>query len=314
MNAVQSPERQKSATQPIVYHGEFTTVKRLRRRGWLLMSPGIVWLIFFLALPLFGILTMAFLSRGEYGGIEWHFTFENLFNLFGFGPLGWARDNFVIFTRSIILASVTTLLCLLLALPIAITISRSPRRWRMLLLALVMVPTCVNLVIRTYAWQLVLGNQAPPAWICQQLGLIGPHEALYPGAFAVYVGMVSCMLPFTILPLYSSVERLDWQVVEAVHDLYGGRWHVLRHGILSQIGPGLIAALVLTLVPSLGMFVVSDLLCGAKFNLIGNLIEQQFHSASNWPLGAMMGLTLVCVSLAGLMALFRWGNGLGGGH
>jgi spermidine/putrescine transport system permease protein len=120
--------------------------------------------------------------------------------------------------------------------------------------------------------------------------------------------MISAMLPFAVLPLYTSVERIDWSVVEAARDLYGGAWRTFRHGVLSQTVPGLIAAVILTFIPCLGMFVVSDLLGGAKYMLVGNLIQQQFGAAADWPFGAMLGLGLVIASLLSLLVLLRWGS------
>src|SRR5574344_1747587 len=180
---------------------------------------------------------------------------------------------------------------------------------RALLLALVMVPSCTNLVIRTYAWMLVLGSQMPPAWIARAVGLIGPDDALYPGTFAIYIGMLGSRLPFAVLPLYTSVERLNWNIVEAARDLYASPFRVFYHGILSQMMPGIIASVILTLVPSLGMYVVSDLLGGAKYMLIGNLIQQQFGAASDWPFGAMLGIVLIISSVVSLAVFSRVGGG-----
>jgi spermidine/putrescine transport system permease protein len=118
------------------------------------------------------------------------------------------------------------------------------------------------------------------------------------------------MLPFAALPIYTSVERMDWSLVEAARDLYASAFSTFRNAILPQIMPGMVAAVILTMVPSLGMFVVSDLLGGSRNMLIGNLIQQQFGSASDWPYGAMAGLFLVITSLLSLAAFQKWGGGL----
>ena len=173
---------------------------------------------------------------------------------------------------------------------------------------LIMVPSCTNLVIRTSAWMILLGPEMFPAGIARFLGLLADSESLYPGSFAVYIGMVSAMLPFSVLPLYTSVERLDWGIVEAARDLYASPLRTFRHGILSQMMPGIVASVILTLVPSLGMYVISDLLGGGKYMLIGNLIQQQFGSASDWPFGAMLGVVLILTSVISLIIFQRIGG------
>ncbi len=289
--------------RPIVIDGDLTTRPRLFIRGLMLIGWGLLWMAVFLYAPLVGLGALSAATRGEYGGVEWTLTTANLWRLAGYDELGFSYNNLLILWRSVWLAAVTTGICLALAFPMAFWIANHRPRVRHLLLALVMVPSCVNLVIRTYAWQQLLGGQMPPAWLASQLGLIPPGGALYPSGFAVYLGMVSCMLPFTVLPLYTSIERLDWNLVEAARDLYGGRLRVFRHAIVSQCMPGLIAATILTFIPSLGMFVVPDLLGGAKFMLVGNLIQLQFGSMSDWPFGAAAGVFLIVASLLALVGL-----------
>lgn len=316
----------------VARHGELLSRRRIWLAGSALILPGLLWLLLLIALPMLGMVALSMLGTDDYGTVQARLTAEHFKRLGGWDSVlqEWNWDPLRILVRSGILAGITTALCLLLALPMSLAIAAAPERMRLLLLALIIVPTCVNLVIRTYAWQLMLCDASPVAWSLAGLGtslhhalssadppqwasllsgILGPNGELYPGPFAVYLGMVSCMLPFTILPLYQSVERIDWSVVEAVEDCYGSRWAVLRHGIISQITPGLVAALILTLVPSLGMFVVSDMLSGAKFMLIGNFIQQQFL-LNNWPGGAAAGLLLVLLSLAALLVISRWGGGL----
>jgi spermidine/putrescine transport system permease protein len=292
----------------LIVDGKPTTALRVWLSGFGLVGAGFIWLFCFLIGPLIALAILAFASRGDYGEIVWTFTTHNVTRMLGYGSFGWTGDNLSIIVRSLILAGCTTFLCLLLGFPLAFWIAARPKAWRALLLALVMVPACVNLVIRTYAWQLILGNQMPPAQLAQWSGLIAENASLYPSSIAVYLGMISAMLPFAVLPLYTSVERVDWSVVEAARDLHAGAWRTFRHGIISQTTPGLIAATILTLIPSLGMFVVSDLLGGAKYMLVGNLIQQQFGGAADWPFGAMLGLGLIIASLTSLLILLRWGQ------
>ncbi len=292
-----------------VYEGKLTTRGRMIRVGSLLSAPGMLSLLIFLLLPIIGLTVLAFMQRGNYGVIDWTPSFENLKRLLGFSSFGWSSDNLLIVGRSLLLATVTTALCLLIAFPMAFWIAKYQSGTRALLLALVMVPSCTNLVIRTYAWMLVLGAQMPPTWIARAIGLLNETDALYPGQFAVYIGMVSSMLPFSVLPLYTSVERLNWNIVEASSDLYASSFRTFRHGILSQMKAGILASVILTFVPSLGMYVVSDLLGGSKYMLIGNLIQQQFGAASDWPFGAMLGVVLILASVISLALFQKIGGG-----
>jgi len=290
-----------------IFEGKVTSRGHMRRVGLALGLPGIAWLAVFLALPVVGLAVLAFARRGEYGSVDWTFSLENLRRVCGWGLFGWTSDNFAILVRSGVFAVITTVACLAFALPMAFWICDRSKTARLALMALVTVPSCINLVIRTYAWMLLLGAQSAPVALLRAMGLLGPDSALYPGWGAVLLGMISCMLPFAVLPLYASVDRLDWSLVEAARDLHAGAWRTFRHGILPQIMPGTVSAIVLTAVPSLGMFVVSDLLGGSRTMLVGNLVQQQFGMASDWPFGAMAGLVLVAGSLVSLLALSKWG-------
>lgn len=293
-----------------IHEGKITTRGRMLRFGSMLSMPGLAWLLFFLFAPMIVLAVMAFATRGTYGSVEWTFSSANFWRLMGFGLFGWTQDTLMILLRSGLLAAVTTVLCVAFSFPLAFWIASKPKSSRHLWLAIVMVPSCTNIVIRTYAWMLLLGNHMPPAWIARTLGLLGAEQNLYPGSLAVYLGMTSAMLPFAVLPIYTSVERMDWNLVEAARDLYANSISTFRNAILPQVMPGMIAAIVFTMVPTLGMFVVSDLLGGARHMLIGNLIQQQFGAASDWPYGAMAGLFLVASSLVSLALFHRFGSAL----
>ena len=294
--------------QTEVFEGKLTTRRRMRKFGALLTGPGILWLLVFLLLPTIFLMVLAFAERGSYGSINWEFSFTNLKRLFGFSSFGWSPDNLLILWRSLKIAVFTTVLCLVIGLPMAFWVATRGKSMRAFWFTLIMVPSCTNLVIRTSAWMILLGPEMFPAGIARFLGLLADSESLYPGSFAVYIGMVSAMLPFSVLPLYTSVERLDWGIVEAARDLYASPLRTFRHGILSQMMPGIVASVILTLVPSLGMYVISDLLGGGKYMLIGNLIQQQFGSASDWPFGAMLGVVLILTSVISLIIFQRIGG------
>lgn len=267
-----------------------------------------LWLIALLIIPMTALVVVSFASRGTYGEIVWQFSVNNFRRLAGYGYFEWTPDYLLILARSVWVALITTLFSIVLSYPLAFYIASRPAKSRYLWLALVIIPLCTNLVIRTYAWMLILAQQMPPAWIAQKLGLIGPEEALYPSPFAVYLGMISSFLPFATLPLYTSVERLDWSIIEAAQDLYASKWGVFWHAILPQTMPGLTVATVLTFIPAMGMFVVPDILGGAKYMLVGNLIQQQFGSSRDWPFGAAVSLGLMTLTLIGLFIILRRGK------
>ncbi|SDE70617.1 spermidine/putrescine transport system permease protein [Thermus arciformis] len=292
----------------VVWYGELTTKGSLVRRGLALVMPGLLWLLAFLVLPGLLLIPLSFAERGAFGEVVWTFSLENYRRLLGFGVLGFSLDNLLALLRTLSVAFWTTLLCALLAYPLAFFIRAQPPRRRYLFLALVIIPFWTNLVIRTYAWQLLLAPEMPFARLAAALGLVEPGMALYPSAFAVYVGMVTAFLPFMVLPLYSSVERMDLSLVEAVQDLYGGPVRAFLHGVLPQTLPGLTVGVILTFVPAMGMFVVPDLLGGAKYLLVGNLIQQAFYTMRDWPYGAALSLVLILLTLLALRVYRRYGK------
>ena len=194
----------------------------------------------------------------------------------------------------------TMLLCALLGLPLAFFISGLGARWKTFALTLVVIPLWTNLLIRTYAWQLLLAPESFLAKAAVLLGLASAGEPLYPSALAVYVGLVCDYLPFLVLPLYASVEKIDWMLAEAARDLGASGWNVFRHAVLPQILPGLAAGVVLVFVPATGQFVIPDLLGGSKTVLIGNVIQQQFGASRDWPFGSALATVSMLVVLLAL--------------
>lgn len=266
-------------------------------RAALLAAPGLLWLGVFLALPLGVILTTSFLSQGEYGQIEGPWTLENYQRFAGFGLLGFDPVCPWIVARSLWAGAVTTGLCMAAGLPLAFCIAGLPRRWKTAALTLLVIPLWTNLLIRTYAWQILLGPGGPCAAVASWLGWGGPGFALYPGPLAVYIALMCDYLPFLALPLYASVEKIDPSLAEAARDLGAGGASVFYHAILPQIRPGLAAGALLTFLPAAGQFVIPDLLGGARTTLVGGLIQQQFGPSRDWPFGSavaalFMGLTL----------------------
>lgn len=288
----------------LVWRGEMTSFKSLRTRALALSAPPLVWLTVLLAIPCVLLVGLSFLTRGQYGEIVYVPTFENIKRLAGFGLFGWNANFVLILLRSFVVAGITTILCIALAYPLTFHIATRPGRSRVFWLILIIIPFWTNVVVRAYAWLLILGPHMPPARLAAWLGLINEGGSLYPGSLAVYLGMVSTFLPFMALPLYASVERLNWEIIEAAKDLYGQRLQIFTQAILPQTRPGLAVGVIVTFVPAMATFVITDILGGAKTMLIGNLIQQQFAQAWDWPFGAALSSTLMLMTLI-CLAIFK---------
>lgn len=270
-------------------------------RRWILSNgPGLTWLGVFFFLPLLLIVVLSFLSHGAYGEVRWDVTAANYLRVLGFTEAGFDPAYPRILLRSLALAAGTTLLCATLALPLCFFIAGLPERLRHAALLLVVIPFWTNLLIRSYAWQILFAGTGWLAHLTAGLGLTAPGDALYPGTFAVFTVMTCDFLPFLALPLYASVEKIDWSLAEAASDLGAGRARVFWHALLPQIKPGLAAGAILVFTASVGQFVIPDLLGGAKTVLLGNAIQQQFGFSRNWPFGsalACVGIGVVAVAL-----------------
>lgn len=272
----------------------------IRSRAALPAVPGAIWLLFFLVLPLLCIAAISFLTRGDAGEVAGRFTTGNYKRLLGFGLLGFDPLYPQILLRSLAIGFASAACCLGAALPMAFFIASLPGRWKNLALTLVVIPFWTNLLIRTYAWQLLLGPESPLSKVAASAGFIASGDGLHPGMAAVMIGMVCDFLPFMVLPLYASVEKLDWTLAEAAADLGANAWNVFRHALLPQLWPGLAAGFLLVFLPATGQFVIPDLLGGAKTLLLGNVIQQQFGPSRDWPFGAAIATTALALVLAGL--------------
>jgi len=292
----------------LVWYGELATTKKLTARGLALLAVPFLWIFILLIAPLGAMVAWSAATRGAAGDIEWTFTLSNFARLAGFDAYGWTRAYLAILGSTLLMAALTTIASIALAYPLSFFIAlRQPAR-RYLWLSLIIIPFCTNLVIRTYAWMLLLGNQMLPARIAQALRFIEPSAALYPSSFALAVGMVSNSLPFAVLPLYTNVEKLDWALVEASRDLYASPVRVFFHAIFPQTLPGLVTAVILTFIPAMGAFVIPDLLGGGKSWMLGNLIQHQFGVSRDYPFGAAVSLVLTFLTMVGLLVLRRSGD------
>lgn len=270
---------------------------RPRARAAALLGPGALWLLVFFAAPLAILLAYSFMPRGIYGGVEPGFTLEHYRRFLDPLYLG-------VVGRTVRLALLTTVLCLLLGFPTAYAIARSGR-WRAALLFLVVLPFWTSALVRTYAMMALLRESGLVNTLLLRAGLIAqPLELLYTEG-AVLAGLVYSALPFMVLPIYASLEKLDLALLEAAEVLGARPWARLTRVILPLTLPGIASGCLLVFIPTLGSFVVPDLLGGAKQLMIGNLIQNQFGPARNWPFGSAASFMVMALVLGAVLLWLR---------
>ncbi|MBL8232245.1 MAG: ABC transporter permease [Bryobacterales bacterium] len=261
------------------------------------LAPSMVLLSILFLVPMGIVVSYSLLSRGAYGGVIQPFTLENYARLAD--PL-----YLVILARSVFYAGVATLICGLLGFPLALFIARSGKH-KNLLLALVVIPFWTSFLVRTYAWMFLLRDTGLINSTLQWMGIIGEPLPLLYNAFAVILGLVYGYLPFMVLPIFTSLEKLDKAVLEAAADL-GARPHdaLLRVTIPLSM-PGIRAGSLLVFISCLGAYLTPDLLGGGKTIMIGNLIQNQFTNARDWPFGAALSLVLMAAVMLMLLPVLR---------
>lgn len=280
--------------------------KRRRLYG---IAPAVAIIGIFLVLPLCFVAVYSFLESHPYGGVKPAFSTEayvkfllerSLTDELVFNP-----TYLQIFARSIVVAGGATLLCVLIGFPVAYYMALQPPRRQTLLVFLVTIPFWTNLLIRTYCWILLLRDGGVINSTLIGAGVLdAPVRLLYTN-FAILLGLVYIYVPFMILPIYSSLARLDLRLVEAAHDLYAPRWAALRHVVVPLAMPGILAGSVLVFIPSIGNFIAPELLGGGQNLMIGNLIQLQFSSARDWPFGSAAALILLAAVLLVLTLIAR---------
>lgn len=288
------------------------------RRSRLLTLPALVVLFLAASGPLVVVLVYSFLTAGDYGGVRWVFSTEGWRSVFletdiFDDTVSIADAHLSIFWRSLRLSLMTTLISLAIGFPTAYFIATRPEKTRNLWLFLITIPFWTNLLIRTFAIMEVIRNRGIVNTALMKLGLVSePIQMLYTD-FSILLGMTYVYLPLMVLPIYASMEKLDFRLVEAGYDLYATRWRVLRRIILPIVKPGIIAGSILVFVPSLGAYVTPRVLGGGKNLMLGNLIELQFGQGRNWPLGAALAITLLVIVMIALLFYVRTAR-KGGGH
>jgi spermidine/putrescine transport system permease protein len=277
--------------------GYQTHQQRQRLRLFGLLLPGTFWLIVFFLLPLAIIVIYSFLQRSPTGDIAWTFSLENYSRLFN-NPLYLG-----IFWRSFYYAIITTALCMLIGYPLALFIAQQRPRWRAALIFAIMIPFWTNFLVRIYAWRFLLNNTGLINTTIEALGF--ERLNLINTPTAVLIGLVYGELPFMVLPIYAALERFDWTLLEAAQDLYASRARAFWRVLLPLTMPGITAGAVLVFVPTVGSFVVPQLLGGNKVAMLGNILEDQFQSAQNIPFGSAIALVFMAILTLAIVLYFR---------
>lgn len=266
--------------------------------AWVIMTATLV-------IPIGIVILVSFALRGAYGGFEW-----------GFSPDAYARilfeedwDGKVVFNpqylqvilRTVALASLTTAICAVISLPVAYMIAQTSGRMKVTLIFLITLPFWVSMIVRVYAWVMILGNEGVIEKTLRFTGLAQNIDSLLFTNGAMLVGMVYSYVPLMILPIFASIEKLDGALIEASHDLYGSRWVTARRVIIPLTMPGLIAGAILVFVPCIGAVLEPQLLGGGKILMMGTLIQTQFGGARNWPFGSAIAVVLMVLVLVVLL-------------
>jgi spermidine/putrescine transport system permease protein len=252
--------------------------------------PALLWMIAFFVIPLLFIVVVSFSTRGEVGNIIYKFTLDNYIKLLN--PL-----YIDVFFKSILIAIYTTVLCLLLGYPFAFIIAGVPKKFKPLLLLLIILPFWTNSLVRTYAMIVLLRTEGIINTVLLNFHIIkAPLNLMYNNT-AVMIGMLYIMFPFMVLPLYTSIEKLDKRLLDAASDLGATPIYKFLKVTLPLTKGGIISGSILVFIPTLGLFFVTDLMGGSKVILMSNLIKNQFLTARDWPFGSAISVILIIVML-----------------
>ena len=267
------------------------------------IGPMTLLLVLLVAVPLIYVGVMSFCSIDQYYNVVFQFTTENYARLA-------SADYMKIYGQSLLIAFVTTVICILVGYPFSWLIARTKNRYKKILYMLVIVPFWTNSLIRVYGWRTFLGTNG---WLNTALQFLhltdGPLDFLYNRGTTI-LGMVYCLLPFMILPLYTSIEKLDESLLEASADLGAKRTKTFLEVVLPLTSGGIFSGSIMIFIPCLGYFFISDILGGGNSDVIGNLIERQFQSGNNWPLGAALSIVLIVITLILVKLYQRMGGSM----
>ena len=293
-----------------------TPAGRTRRAGqgsWWAGMPGLLYLMLLVLGPMIIIVIYSFLSRAKFGvGVKWEFSITPYLDLLFSESLAGGRSfdptYLEIIFNSFWYSLLTSVVCIVLSIPIAVWIATRPAHRRTALVFLVTIPFWTSLLIRTYAFIIILNDNGPINGALQFVHLISSPIGMLYTPFATVIGLVYSFLPFMILPIYASAERFDFRLAEAAYDLGANRWTVLWRIVLPSIRPGIVAGTILVFIPALGSFLAPELLGGGKTSMIANVIAAQFGASRNWPFGAALSVLLLVITmlvLLGFVAVAR---------
>jgi spermidine/putrescine transport system permease protein len=286
------------AAAPVAAEGSNAFRRRPGLAAWLVMAPLLAWLILFIVIPTVMLVVVSFTQRDALGRVVYDFTLENYVRAFDWV---WLKVLLV----SIWYALLTTVICMAVGYPAAYFIGRSPARWRGILLMLVMVPFWTSFLIRTYAWITILSTDGLLNGLLVASGLFAKPVPLLYTPFAIVLGLVYNFLPFMILPIYTSVERLDGAMIEAAYDLGARPMRAFAQVIIPLTQPGIAAGALMVFIPSICMFAITTLMGGGANPTIGEVIFKQFTAGRNQPFGAALGTLLLVIFVIALWATRR---------
>ena len=286
------------------------TERKEARSRWLLVSPAMLIIGVAGLTPLTVILFYSFMSPGPYAGISLEPTFQAWINLvmeedLFDETLGFNYAHLYIFSRSIGLALGTTILTLAIGFPTAYFIATRPSTQKNFWLFMISLPFWSNLLVRTFAIMMFIREKGFVNYILLNLDLIDKPLQIMFTPTAVWIGLVYAYLPLMVMPLYASMEKIDFRLVEAGYDLYASRWQVLRKLIVPLVKPGIVAGCILVFIPSIGAYITPKLLGGGKSLMLGNLISNQFGTSRDWPLGSALALFLMALVMVALIIYVR---------
>ncbi len=259
------------------------------RLKYLLLFPIIAYSLLLIILPLIYIFFISFMKSDSYGGIIYTFNINNYIEIFN---IVYVK----VFLKSFIIATISTFICILISYPFTYFISQKKGYIKNVLITLVMIPFLTNSLIRTYGWIILLRKYGLINETLLSLGLIKTPFNLMYNNFSIIIGMVYTLLPFMILPLYSSMEKINPKVIDAASDLGASKIKTFFEIIIPYTKTGLFNGIIMVFIPCLGYFFISDLLGGGKLMILGNLIKNQFLTARNWPFGASISIAMLIVS------------------
>lgn len=307
--AASSPAGARESTGPLP---DETRTRRAARRHQLrsntipalvTVGPTVLWLAFLVAIPLIYVLVLSFCSIDEYYNVQFQFTTANYARLLD--------PTYVqIYGQSLVIAGCATVICLVLGYPFAYLISRTFRSKKTILYMLVIIPFWTSSLICIYGWRTFMGTTGPLNTFLEAIGVTsGPLDLLYNQGATIF-GMAYSMFPYMVLPLYAALEKLDQAQIEASRDLGARFMPTLLRVVVPQTVSGVFSGCIMVFIPSLGAFFVSDIMGGGNTNVIGNLIQRQFQSGNNWPLGAALSIILIVITLLLVKLYQRTGGSL----